>query len=442
MDLTLVHARFIIPIIPEKVVLEHHSLVFDAENGLIIDILPTEEAKKKYPNPRHEFDRKKHILIPGLVNAHTHSPMTLLRGYADDIELMPWLQQHIWPAEQKWVSEEFVKDGTELALAEMLRSGTTCFNDMYFYPEISARVTADAGMRALIGSPILMFPTGWAKNPQEYLEKGMNLVKTWKNHNLVHISIAPHAPYTVTDEQLKDILDLSKKENTKIHMHIHETEKEVLDAEKETGERPIARLDKLGLIGTSLISVHMTQVNQDEIELYKKKQASVVHCPESNTKLASGFCSVHRLIENGINVCLGTDGAASNNDLDMLGEMRTAALLGKLEAKSAAACDAFMVLKMATINGAKALGMEDKIGSLEPKKYADFIAIKADDLESVPMYNPISHIIYVITRESVTDAWVAGKHLLQDRKLTTLDEQTIIHKANKWAKKLHNDKKV
>lgn len=436
---TIIHARYIIPIIPERVILENYSLIFHTSQGMIVDLLSQDEARKKYPEAQM-IDRTEHILLPGFVNAHTHSPMSLLRGYADDVELMPWLQNHIWPAEQEWVSEEFVRDGTELAIAEMLRSGTTCFNDMYFYPDVTAKVTIQSGMRALIGAPVLMFPTKYASSPTEYLEKGMKLVKEFHNGDLVHISLSPHAPYTVSDQQIKDIYELAKKEKTQINMHVHETEQEVKDSIAQNGIRPIERLHRLGVLGPHFISVHNTQMNEEEIKIFREKKVSIVHCPESNTKLSSGFCPVHKLITNGVNVCLGTDGAASNNDLDMFGEMRTAALLGKLESRSAAACDAFTILKMATINGAKALGLEQKIGSLEKNKQADFITLKANQLEFLPLFNPISHIVYVMGRESVTDVWVAGKQLLHDKKLVTLDEQTIVHKVLRWQEKLRKFK--
>ena len=369
---TLIHARWIIPVEPESVTYEHHTLVIDS--GKIIDLLPTDLAKQKYQGTTTE-NLENHALLPGLINCHTHAAMTLMRGIADDLPLMDWLQNHIWPLEQKWMSEAFVKDGTDLAIAEMILGGTTCFNDMYFFPEITAGQAIHHGIRAKVGLIVIDFPSVWAQNSDEYIEKGLALHEQLRLSDLCSTAFAPHAPYTVSDEPLQKIRTLADELELPIHMHVHETLHEVEQAQAQTGQRPLQRLQELGLVNPSLIAVHMTQLSDEEISLFAESGAHIVHCPESNLKLASGFCPVARCLAAGINVALGTDGAASNNDLDMFGEMRTAALLGKAVAGDASAIPAMTALRMATINGAKALGLDTCCGSLSVGKAADVIAI-------------------------------------------------------------------
>jgi 5-methylthioadenosine/S-adenosylhomocysteine deaminase len=430
---TLIHARWIIPVAPENVVYEYHSLVLN--NGLIIDLLPSEQAREQY-QAIHVENLEQHALIPGLINSHTHAAMTLMRGIADDLPLHEWLQQHIWPLEKKWVSEAFVSDGSDLAIAEMLRGGTTCFNDMYFFPEITARQAIKHGMRASVGLILIDFPTAWAENRDVYIEKGLALHEALRHEPLVTTPFAPHAPYTVSDEPLKKVAMYAQQLDLPIHIHLHETEFEVQQQREQTGQTPLQRLESLGLLAPNLIAVHMTQLTESEISLLAKTGVNIVHCPESNLKLASGFCPVSACLAAGINVALGTDGAASNNDLDMLGEMRTAALLGKGVAKDASAVNAMTVLKMATLNGAKALGLEKICGSLEIGKAADVVAINLEHLETLPLYHPISHIVYASSRHQVTDVWVAGKQLLKQRHLTTFDEVELKAKARQWQERL------
>ncbi|MDH5735157.1 MAG: TRZ/ATZ family hydrolase [Gammaproteobacteria bacterium] len=426
---TIIHARWVIPVTDGDPVLDHHSIAI--HDGRIIDILPTPQAKSQY-QAHIENDYSKHALLPGLINSHTHASMNLFKGMADDLPLMDWLNNHIWPAEQKWVSEEFIQNGTELAIAEMLRSGTTCFNDMYFFPDITARIARDAGIRACVGLIVIDFPTIWAQHADEYIEKGLDLRDKYRSSSLIHTPFAPHAPFTVSDEALKKIRVLTDEMDLPVHIHVHETAYEVEEAVKNTGKRPLQRLNELGLVSPNLIAVHMTQLTDDEIELLAQSGSHVTHCPESNLKLASGFCPVQKLLNAGVNVALGTDSSASNNDLDMLGEMRTAALLAKGVTLDATAVSAEQALRMATINGARALGLDSQIGSLEKGKYADIIAIDFNTLESSPVYHPISHIVYSCNRNQITDVWVAGKHLLKDRALTTLDEQKILRKTAIW----------
>ena len=430
---TLIHARWIIPVEPESVTYEHHSLAIHA--GKIIDLLPTESALKIYTATTTE-NLTNHALLPGLINCHTHSAMTLLRGVADDLALMDWLQNHIWPLEQKWMSPEFVKDGTDIAIAEMLLGGTTCFNDMYFFPDITAQQAIEHGIRAKVGLIVIDFPSAWAENSEEYIAKGLALHAQLQDASLCSTSFAPHAPYTVSDAPLEKIKALADELKLPIHMHIHETAFEVTQAQTESGQRPLARLAALGLINSSLLAVHMTQLNADEISLLAKTGAHIVHCPESNLKLASGFCPVAQCLAAGVNVALGTDGAASNNDLDMFGEMRTAALLAKGVSGDASAVPAMTALKMATINGAKALGLDGITGSLTVGKAADVIAIDLSALETQPLYSPISQIVYAASRQQVSDVWVEGKHLVKQRQLTAMNLDDLKEKAQLWQARL------
>ena len=430
---SLLHARWVVPVEPDGLVLDHHSLAI--HDGRILELLPTEAAEQRYR--AHSVTRlSEHVLIPGLVNAHTHAAMTLLRGLADDLPLMDWLQQHIWPAETRWVNKEFVHDGTQLAIAEMLRGGTTCFNDMYFFPDVTARVSAACGMRATVGLIVIDFPTAWADNPDEYLAKGLALHDEYRNDPLIGTAFAPHAPYTVSDQPLARIRVLADELDIPVHMHVHETAHEVEQALAASGKRPLARLQELDLVSPSLLAVHMTQLLDEEIEQLAQGSARVVHCPESNLKLASGFCPVHRLDQAGVIVALGTDGAASNNDLDMLGEMRTAALLAKAAAHDASALPAHRVLRMATLHGAMALGRGHEIGSLEAGKWADVTAVHMNELETQPLYDPVSQLVYAASRNQVSDVWVAGRQLLRERVLTTLDEGEILRDARAWQEKI------
>ncbi|HSD95873.1 MAG TPA: TRZ/ATZ family hydrolase, partial [Sulfuricaulis sp.] len=406
--------------------------------GKIFEVLPTADAAKHY-RATETVDLPHHAVIPGLVNAHTHSAMSLFRGLADDLPLMDWLNNHIWPAEAKWVSPDFVRDGTELAIAEMLKSGTTCFSDMYFFPDVTARVCHDAGMRACIGLIMVDFPSAWAQNADEYLHKGLKLHDELRNSELVTTAFAPHAPYTVSDAPFEKIRMYADEMDIPIHMHVHETAHEVDDGMKQHGMRPLARLVNLGILGPRLIAVHMTQLIPAEIELLAKDNVSVIHCPESNLKLASGFCPVQALVKAGVNVALGTDGAASNNNLDMLEEIRIAALLAKGVSNDATAIPAHTALRMATLNGAKALGIETRTGSLTAGKAADIAAIDLSAISSQPVYDPLSQIVYTATRDQVSDVWVNGRHLLAKHQLTSLDEAALRDKAQAWHDKIKTE---
>jgi len=430
---TLIHARWIIPVEPDDTVLDHHSLAI--LNGRILDILPSPAARERYQSS-HELSLTTHALIPGLINAHTHAAMTLFRGLADDLPLMDWLQHHIWPAEAKWVSPEFVRDGSLLAVAEMLRGGTTCFNDMYFFPEATALAARDAGIRAVVGLILLDFPTAYAQSPGEYLDKGLRLHDDWRHDPLITTAFAPHAPYSVSDEPLRKLRTLNSELNLPLHMHVHETAHEVEEQLARTGQRPLARLDALDLIDPAFVAVHMTQLTDNEIVRLAEVHANVVHCPESNLKLASGFCPVHKLLSAGVNVALGTDGAASNNDLDMIGEIRTAALLAKAVSGDATALPAHTALRMATLNGARALGLEAETGSLRPGKAADLVAMDLSTLASLPVYHPVSQLVYTATRDQVAHVWVQGHHRVRNGQLTDIDTADLLDKVSAWQQRL------
>ena len=428
----LIHADWLAPV-DQPGALEHHSLA--VSGGRIAALLPRSEAEGQITaNEVIRLDG--HVLIPGLINAHTHSPMSLFRGLADDMPLMNWLNEHIWPAEARWVHEEFIADGSKLAIAEMLRSGTTCFNDMYFFPDVTARVAAQAGIRATVGLIVIDFPSAWAEDTDAYFDKAVALHDQLRNDPLIRTAFAPHAPYSVSDAPLRRVLTLANELDLPIHMHVHETQAEVRGGIEEHGCRPIERLRRSGLLIPPLIGVHMTQLEDDEIELFAQSGAQVVHCPQSNLKLASGHCPVSRLLDAGINVALGTDGAASNNDLDMISEMQTAALLAKGVSGDACALPAEDALRMATLNGARALGIEQQCGSLTVGKSADIVAVDLSQVETQPVYNPLSKLVYAAGREQVRHVWVNGRHLLNNRLLTTLDIDDTLSRAADWRVKI------
>ncbi|MEZ5535670.1 MAG: TRZ/ATZ family hydrolase [Thiolinea sp.] len=430
---SLISARWLLTADPDDRVLENHALAI--QDGIIIDILPTEAAQQKY-QPEQQLHLEQQALLPGLINAHTHAAMSLLKGLADDLPLMEWLEEHIWPAEGRWADADFVYDGTKLAIAEMLRSGTTCFNDMYFFPESAAKAVEESGIRATLGMILVDFPTAYAQSADEYFSKGRALHDYCKEHPTISALFAPHAPYTVSDQPLQTLGKLADELDAPVHMHVHETAFEVMQATENGGERPLARLNRLGLLDKHFLAVHMTQLDDDEISLLAAKGTHVVHCPESNLKLASGFCPVAKLLEAGVNVALGTDGNASNNDLDMLGEMRTAALLGKGLAGDATVIPAKQALRMATINGARALGLDAITGSLEIGKSADCIAVDFSELESQPLYDPVSHLVYCTSCNQVTHSWVNGRLLMAERKLTTLNTDELVSNAKDWQVKM------
>ncbi|HET8701637.1 MAG TPA: TRZ/ATZ family hydrolase [Nitrococcus sp.] len=426
---TIINARWLIPVEPAGTVLDQHALII--RDGRIAHIAPQLEAKRRYrASCVHELSD--HVIIPGLVNAHTHAAMALLRGVADDLPLLTWLRQYIWPAEQMHVSAEFVQQGTELAIAEMLLGGVTCFNDMYFFPEVTAHIAAQAGMRAVVGMIVIDLPSVYATTIDEYLNRGLALHDALRNEPLVTTAFAPHAPYTVSQHNLERIRTLADELDVCVHIHLHETAHEVAESIERHGARPLARLDAIGLLSPGLIAVHMTQLEAAEMDRLAETGVHVVHCPESNLKLASGFAPVAALLERGTNVALGTDGAASNNDLDMFGEMRMAALLAKGVAGDATALPAHCALHMATLAGARALGLGDRIGSLVPGKYADLVAVNLACPGSSPVYNPTSQLVYATNRSQVSNVWVAGRELVTNGQLTTLNATAIQGQSQHW----------
>lgn len=429
----IIFARWIIAGDQPFSVHENHAIAI--LDGRIEAILPEKEIINTYSAPT-VTRLPHHVLSPGFVNAHTHIAMNYFRGLADDLPLMDWLNHHIWPAESKWVSHAFVRDASLFAIAEMIRSGTTCFNDMYFFPQASAEAADLAGIRAHLGMTVIEFPTNWAKTTDDYFAKGLEFFEQYQAHPRIRPTLAPHAPYTVSDASFQKVQALAEEYNLKINLHLHETEGEVTRSISECGKRPIHRLYDLGLITPRLIAIHMTALDDADFRMLSDARPSVVHCPESNMKLASGACPVQKLLDSGIHVALGTDSAASNNDLDMISEMRTATFTAKLSTGNPEAVPATTALGMATLNGAKALGIQDETGSLSIGKAADITAICLDDLESLPLYHPVSQIVYAATRHQVTDVWVGGKQLLKNRELTTLDEAELKAKARAWGDKI------
>ena len=429
----LICPRWTLRVEPEVIAEEGLALAIDG--GRIVAVLPVAEADQRY-RPRVRHDRPKHALLPGLVNAHTHAPMTLFRGFADDLPLEVWLRDHIWPAEARWVGPELVADGTRLAIAEMLAGGITCFSDMYFFADVAGAVTSELGMRAVLGMIVLDFPTGYAKDADEYLRKGLEIHDRFKAEPLVTTAFAPHAPYSVGDTTLTHVRRLADELDVPVHIHVHETAAEVASAQAATGRRPLARLAALGLVTPSLIGVHATALAADEIALLATAGANVVHCPRSNLKLASGLCPVAELLRAGVNVALGTDGAASNNRLDLWAELEMAALLAKQVAGDAAAVPAAQALRMATINGARALGLGGEIGSLVAGKAADVICVDLSGVEHHPLLDPVSQLVYAASRHDVTDVWVAGEQLVADRSLLRLDVADVCAAAERWARQL------
>ncbi|PID43386.1 MAG: N-ethylammeline chlorohydrolase [Gammaproteobacteria bacterium] len=433
---TLIEPKWIVTMDANERVLENHTIAISGST--IVDILPSDEADRKYTS-QHHFKLGEHAACPGLINAHGHAAMNLFKGMADDLGLMDWLNHHIWPAEAKFVDPEFVHDGTLLAIAEMLRSGTTFFSDMYFFPDMAAEVAYQHRIRTQVCFPVLDFPTQWASGPDEYIHKGIRLHDQYKGNDFVHVAFGPHAPYTVSDAPLKKVGTLAKQLDCKVQIHMHETAFEVEEALVNSKQRPLARMHELGLTSIDLQCVHMTQVDEKDIETLASTGTHVIHCPESNLKLASGFCPISRLMASGINVALGTDGSSSNNNLDMFEELHTAALLGKAVARDATAVKAMDALKMATINGAKALGVDAFTGSLETGKWADIIVVDFSQLEHQPVYDPVSHLVYCTSGKDVSHSWIGGVQHLHNKKLTMIDTVHLKMKARQWARKIRGE---
>lgn len=430
-----INARWLIPIEPAGVVLEDQAVIIQGTQ--IAAVIAQSEADLAY-RTRETIDLPHHVVMPGLINTHGHAAMSLFRGMADDLPLMTWLNEHIWPAEGAFISEQFIADGTQLAIAEMLRTGTTTFSDMYFFPEVAAQIAHDVGIRAQICFPLLDFPTAWGSGPDEYLQKGEAFIKSWQADDYITPAIGPHAPYTVSDGPLKQAVQLCADTGAPIQIHLHETAFEVSEATTKSGQRPVARMADLGLLGTKTQCVHMTQINDADLQHIVESGAHVIHCPESNLKLASGLCPVQELIDAGVNVAIGTDGAASNNDLDLFGELRTTAMLAKVVSSDAAVVSAHQALTMATLNGARALGRDHELGSLVAGKLADIIAVDLSDPFIQPVYDPASHLVYSNHGRAVSHSWINGIPQLQDGRLTRVDVPDLMLRVDNWKEQIRS----
>ncbi len=435
----LIDARWVIPVHPPKCVLEHHSVA--VRDGRIVAVLPRARAHAAYL-ATERVSLPRHALIPGMVNLHTHASMSLLRGFADDMPLMQWLQDRIWPAEARHVSPQFVYDGTLLACAEMLRGGITCFNEMYFYPGEAARAALDLGMRAALGLIVIDFPSAYASDADDYVARGLALRDALREQQLLSFCMAPHAPYSVSDKTFARLITLAEELDLPVHMHVHETGDEIERSLAQYGVRPLERLRRLGLVGPNLIAVHAIHLTQEEIELLVQNGSSVAHCPSSNLKFANGFAPVARMLAAGVNIGLGTDGPASNNRLDLFQEMRQAALLAKAVSADARALPAHVALSMATLDGARALRLDHAIGSIEAGKYADLTAVEFTAPDLLPCYDPIAHIVYAAGRENVSHVWVAGHLLVEKRTLKNPPKNDLENLAVLWQNRLSMETKA
>jgi len=427
---TLIAPRWCIPIEPSGVVLHDYAVIIS--DGRITDLLPLRKALEDY-QPSVMIERPEHALLPGFVNAHTHAAMTLLRGLADDMPLEAWLRTGIWPAEKRWVSAEMVRDGTELAIAEMLCAGITCFSDQYFYPEIVAQTAVDLNMRAMVGTPVIEFPTSWARSAEEYLQKGSDLVHDpYVEHPLISSCYAPHSISALTDESFTQLRILADQLDVPVQMHLHETTSEIEASVRQTGRRPCQRLDELGLVNASLLAVHAVHLSDTEVERFAEAGVNIAHCPRSNLKLASGIAPISHYTAAGVNVAIGTDGAASNNTLDMLAEIRLAALLAKVHSDDATVVSAHDALHMGTLGGAKALGMAHAIGSIAPGKWADLACVNLGSLNSQPIYDVASQLVHTAASNQVCDVWVAGRHQLDNGQLAHINTGELLERSNEW----------
>ncbi len=433
----LINAGWLIPVVPRNTVLRDCSVAI--HEGRIIALLPSGEAQQRFSAAK-QYDLPDSLLIPGLINAHGHAAMSLLRGYADDQSLHTWLNESIWPTESRWMSEAFVYDGAELAIAEMLLGGTTCFSDMYFFPDQTARAARSSGIKCQLAFPVLEFPSAWARNADEYIHKGLELRDEFRDDNRISIAFGPHAPYTVNDPALEKIVTLAGELDAPIQIHLHESADEVAQSMADHGLRPIERLHQLGLLTPLTQCVHMTQLIDSDIALLAENGSHVVHCPESNLKLGSGFCPIESLQKAGINIALGTDSPASNNDLNMLGEARTAALIAKGVSGNPERLPAYEALELATINSARALGIDAETGSIEVGKAADLVAINLAKIASQPLYNALSQLIYTDSARHISHTWVDGKLLVEEGQLVGIDQNELISKAQNWQTKIQAER--
>ena len=429
----VIEARWVIPVDSRNKLCEFYSVIINQQ--VIIDVLPTVQARGKY-TANEVVVLDDHVLIPGLINAHTHAAMTLMRGIADDQPLMVWLNEHIWPAERAIVTERYVEEASLLACAEMLGGGTTCFNDMYFYPKATAAAASKAGLRAHLGLTVLEFPTNYAVDADDYLLKGFEAHDSWRGNTLISSVLAPHAPYTISNQTFEKVLTYAEQLGLGIHTHLHETRDEISQSEVAYGVRPIQRIAELGLLGPGFIAAHGVHLLPHEIDMLAEYGCHIAHCPASNLKLGSGIAPINALLKNNVNVCIGTDGVASNNRLDMFSEMRLAALLSKGVSEDASVLPAYEALKMVTINAAIAMGLDSKIGSIEIGKQADLVAVKLSDFSISPYYDPVSHLVYSCGREQVTHTWVAGELRYSNGTYANIEPVELKEIIQTWQPKL------
>jgi len=429
----IIEARWLLPIAPENRALDHGAVAVSGDR--ILAVGTPAELDTGYA-PARRLRLPDHVLMPGLVNAHGHAAMTLLRGVAEDAPLEAWLNDHIWPMERRFVSESFVHDGTWLAMAEMIRSGTTCFSDMYFFPETVAALARQTGMRCQVAFPVIEFANAWSQSADDALHRGLALHDDYRHDDLIRVAFGPHAPYTVSRPHLERILMFSEELDANVQIHLHETAAEVAEARMRFGVSWVEMLHETGLLSPRLQAVHGTQLSPAEIELLARYGVHLVHCPHSNLKLASGVCPTTELLAAGVNVALGSDGAASNNSLDLFQEARLATLLAKITTGNAGSLPESRVLEMATLGGARALGLDAITGSLEPGKSADMIAIDLSAPRFLPVYNPMAQLVHTGAGSAVTHVWVRGQPLLEDGRLTTLDEAALRARIGHWREQI------
>ena len=414
-------------------VIENGAVAIDGADIAAVD---TAAAIAKQFRARETIDASGQIVLPGLINTHTHAPMVLYRGLADDLPLMEWLNNYIFPAESKTVSPEFVRAGTRLAALEMIESGTTTFADMYYFEEEIARETRSAGLRGVLGQTVIQFPVADAKTPADALARAEAFINEFKGDPLITPAVAPHAIYTLDGPTLRAARELSKRHDVPTLIHLAESRDETKVAEERRASSPVAYLEGLGFLGPGVVGAHGVWVSDADIQVLKMRNVGISHNPESNMKTASGVAPIPKYLRAGVSIGLGTDGAASNNDLDMFEAMRIAALLAKHDSADPSTLSARTVLEMATIRGARALGMDGRIGSLEPRKRADLITVSVSGARQTPMYDPISHLVYVIHGDDVRNTVVNGKVLMRDRNVLTLDPTAVIAEAQSWAAKV------
>ncbi|HPM03069.1 MAG TPA: amidohydrolase family protein [Candidatus Cloacimonadota bacterium] len=414
-------------------ILENHAVIIT--DGLIVEILSSEHVNGKYLAKTY-IDAKNQILMPGMINMHTHIPMTYFRGLADDLPLNVWLEKYIWPNEAKYISDSFIYDASIHGIAELIKNGITQFNDMYFIPTQTANACVKAGIRAVISDIGLDFPMGDFHQPDQCFEKIRNLKESYQNEDHVRFSLGPHAIYTCSEETLKKCRDISQKENVLIHMHLSETAFEVEQCLEKNGLRPVEYLEKIGLLNENLLIAHGVHLNEKEVELLKKYNVSVCINTESNLKLASGFAPIKLYLDYGVNLCLGTDGVASNNNLSLFDEMSVTSKVHKALNMDPTLLSATQMLRMVTVNAAKALGQKDILGSIEPGKKADLVILNTENVESQPFYHPSSLIVYCLNHSAVSDVIINGKIVMRNKELLTINESEIIEKAKEYKMKL------